>query len=177
MDRILHIPGLNLRVTRRLIVDLSLHAVITLSLALAAWKLSGRPAWPLLMICGGILIDTDHFIDYFLHLDRWSLSSFLHGHFIMSRKLYLVFHAWEIVIVLALLSLKWGDLIPLVVGMGTHLLTDTLMHFRNNPAGYFILYRRKHRFAFDKINYYLFERQMKSLRESGLLDAMSDGKK
>ncbi|MBN1522568.1 MAG: hypothetical protein JW928_08550 [Candidatus Aureabacteria bacterium] len=169
MDKIIHIPGFNLKVTRRLIVDLSLHFVVTLFIALSLLFFSQKTSWLVMAFIGGILIDTDHFIDYFLHLDRWNLLSFLHGHFVVSRKLYLVFHAWEIVFVLTALSLWWSFLAPLAIAMAGHLLIDTLMHARYSPLCYFLLYRWKHQFSFDKFNYYLFERQIKSLKQAGLI--------
>ena len=169
MDKIIHIPGFDLRVTRRLVVDLSLHFFITMSFAVLIYVWTKKISWSVMVITGGILIDTDHFLDHFLHLDKWNLTSFLHGHFAASNKLYLIFHAWEVVISLALLGLLWPILLPLALGMAEHLTIDTLMHFRRSPLSYFILYRWKHRFSYDKINYYMFLKQMKNLKNAGLI--------
>ena len=170
MEKIIHIPGFNLRVTRKLIVDLSMHFFLTLFLSVFMFCYTRNILLTFLVFTGGVLIDTDHFIDYFLHLDKWDIHSFLHGHFVASRKLYLIFHGWEIVLIFAVLSLKWFLFFPLALGMAGHLTIDTLMHARRSPFSYFILFRWYHRFSFDKINYYSFEKQMKNLKKAGLLD-------
>ena len=169
MDKIIHIPGFNLKITRRLIVDLSLHFFTTLLAAYLFYSITNNIIWVILVFVGGILIDTDHFIDYFLHLDKWDIHSFLHGHFIASRKLYLIFHAWELVLIIAISSLIFSFLIPLWVGMMIHLIIDSLMHARTMPLKYFILFRWKHNFCFDKFDYYFYKKQMKNLRNAGLL--------
>jgi hypothetical protein len=170
MNKTVHIPGFNLRITRRLILDLSLHVIVSVLLAIIAYTYTRNILWPLLVLLGGILIDIDHFLDYFLHLDKWCLHSFLHGKFVSSGKLYLIFHAWELVILFAFLGIFWPLFFPLALGMTGHLTIDKIMHARKSLLSYFILYRWKHGFLFNKFNYYQFEKQMKSLREAGLLD-------
>jgi len=176
MDKIIKIPFLDIKVTKRLVIDLLLHFITTLIIAILLTIYSKNYTWFFLAFLGGVLIDTDHFIDYFLHLEKWNLESFLHGHFIVSRKLYLIFHAWELVILFAILSLYWNFFIVISTSMAGHLLIDTLMHALYSPFSYFFIYRLKHKFFFDKFNYYLFKRQLKNLKKAGLFNSQNEKK-
>ncbi len=79
-----------------------------------------------------LLMDTDHFIDYFLHTGfRFNFYEFFTGmYFNQSGKVYLFLHSWELVGFLLLLflviknKLKYSWLLFVALGVGVHLLYD-----------------------------------------------------
>ena len=163
MNKTYKIPIINVKITKRLILDLSLHFFSTIGLAIIIWTTSKNIIWISLIILTGIFIDLDHLIDYFAHTKKWNLNSFLNCHFVKSKKLILPFHGWEYAIGALFLSIKYKFFFPIFLGICCHLIIDTLMHAKNNPLTYFISYRIIHRFSFEKINYYLLKRQLSDI--------------
>ena len=88
---------------------------------------------------GGVLVDLDHLIDYFLTFGfRFNLHYFLKGYqFLKSEKIYIFFHAWEYVgllfITYYLLTIR-GKItlavfvLALALGLGGHLIIDTVVN-------------------------------------------------
>ena len=106
-------------------VDLSVHMVVTIALSLYFYELTNGWSWPILSVVGGILIDIDHFIDYFLHFGfRFNLMSFLRHEYQASGKCYVFFHSWEILLILWVLAIGLQSVTPLAVGMTGHMLVD-----------------------------------------------------
>jgi hypothetical protein len=134
------------------VIDLTIHLVLSVALAVYFYWLTGGWVWPILAIIGGILIDTDHFIDYFLYcgptLDL--LGFFTHRH-LASGKIYVVLHSWELVFLMWLGSLAVLWITPLVAGMTVHLLVDTFSRRRKSILFYSLIYRAFHGFKREKI--------------------------
>lgn len=104
-------------------------------------------------ILGGFLVDVDHLFDYFLTFGTtFHLDDFLTGRaFLISKKIFVPLHAWELVIVLSLLimnvkrkMLKYF-LIALTLGLVSHLVYDA---YSNDISllGYSFFYRVIHNF-------------------------------
>jgi len=99
-------------------------------------------------IIGGVLIDLDHFIDYFLVFGKnFRLDYFNNGYqFLKSGNLYIFFHAWEYAIILMLLvfTIKSKALksvfLGLALGLLLHIGTDVVVD-RIPPKTYLIINR------------------------------------
>ena len=127
------------------------HGLISgaFSIVLLVWFNS----WHMALTCflGGIFIDLDHHIDYFLAKKEIPLSYtklFNFGAYDKHAKLYLFFHTYEALIFfwLAIYYFHLNDLwLGLAVGLTTHMICD---QFANplRPLGYFLIYRLKHGF-------------------------------
>lgn len=104
---------------------------------------------------GGVLIDLDHFIDYFLAFGfTFNLNYFIHGYqFLKSDKIYILFHGWEYVILL--LTVSWliksnikikAAVLALALGMFFHLGIDAVTNEGAQFRTYSIIYRAKNNF-------------------------------
>lgn len=134
-------------------IDLTIHLIIAFVLALFFRWLTGGWAWPVLAIIGGILIDLDHFIDYFLYFGpRFSLADFFGHKYIASGRIYVIFHSWEITAVLWLVSAKVLWVTPFVTGISAHLLVDCFFRPRPNILFYSLVYRSIHGFRKEEIS-------------------------
>jgi hypothetical protein len=114
-------------------------------------------SWPATLGCflSGVLIDTDHYLDYCLIRKKFpfrydDLKKFCFDH--KEKKQYLIFHAYEYLFVFWLLIylLSPGKIwIGITVGLTTHLIFD---QFTNpiQPLFYFLTFRIKNRFEKTK---------------------------
>jgi len=100
---------------------------------------------------GGILIDVDHIIDFYIRKKRISLSIKELENFCMKEKegkMYLIFHSYELILALWLTAYFFPHVIwiGLLFGMSVHLILDQIF---NNvyPWAYFGCYRAKHGFV------------------------------
>lgn len=133
-------------------VDLATHFVLALILAGFFHWLTGRWEWSFLVIIGGVFIDIDHFIDYFLYYGlRFDLKSFFAHGYLASGKCYMVFHSLEIVVLMWAFSGRFLWITPVTAGMTVHLLTDYFFSYRSHPLSLFLLYRWRHGFRLDKV--------------------------
>ncbi len=104
-----------------------------------------------LSLAFGVLVDLDHFIDYWYSEKRicWDTRTFLRTRYWQkSGRLFILFHAFEYLPLVffgwqAWKGRKWA--IAATAAMSSHVLAD---HFVNElgPLGYFILYRAAHGF-------------------------------
>ena len=138
----------------------SIHIVASVIAGLIAWKLHKR-FWGSMLAAflGGVLIDLDHFIDYFMVFGpTFNLNYFIHGYqFLKSGKVHIFFHAWEYIVPLFLLFLVvkknkfWATfIVAFTLAMFSHLLIDTLtndMYFK----AYFITKRVEVNFDTEKL--------------------------
>ena len=106
-------------------------------------------------LIAGFLVDIDHLIDYFREYGfRTDIREFLRIFYeTRFRKLYLVFHSWELIFTLLLLAWLSGRnevLFGLSAGVLQHLILD---QFANGvtPWGYFFTYRVIKRFSMREI--------------------------
>ncbi len=131
---------------KSLVLDLAAHVVLTSALSCFFYFSTGRPGQAALCILGGLFIDVDHFIDHFLyHGWTFSLKEFLYHSHLDSGKIYIVFHSWELVILLWGVSFMVSWLLPLAAGMTLHLAVDQVLCTRSKLF-YFLAYRWYHGF-------------------------------
>ena len=81
------------------------HLVLSFFIAFIIWKkLHKHFGVFIAALLGGVFIDFDHLIDYFLAFGtKFNLIYFLKGYqFLKSDKIYVPFHSWELVIILFL---------------------------------------------------------------------------
>jgi leucyl aminopeptidase (aminopeptidase T) len=134
------------------IADLTAHLVLAFVLAWFFRWLTGRWLWPVLAVIGGILIDSDHFLDYFLFYgSKFDLKKFLGDRYRSSGKCYNIFHSLEIVALMWVFSGRVYWLVPLATGMTVHLLTDCLFSRGANILYLSMLFRWYHKFSMNEI--------------------------
>jgi len=135
-----------------LYIDLDSHAFLTLVLAGFFYSYTGRLLWPLLCVVGGILIDTDHLIDYFLYYGRrFELSKFMYQGTLNTSKGYVLLHSWELVVFFWCISPAVPWAVPVAAGMTGHLVIDQLGRGKSRFF-YFLLYRWWHRFEYKDLS-------------------------
>ena len=109
-------------------------------------------SWPATAACflSGVLIDVDHYVEFYLHKKKIPQYQELVDFCIPYResKVYLIFHAWEYLAALWFL-IFWYHLDAVWVGMGIGLTVHMALDQFSNPVyplGYFLAYRIKHGF-------------------------------
>ena len=143
------------------ISHLSIHIMFSLLSGLLVFRLWKKPVISFAAaIVSGVLVDLDHFIDYFLAFGtNFRLDYFMHGYqFLKSDKVYILFHTWEYVIILLAISFilknKWGRslVLGLALGLFFHLWADVFIN--NVPVSiYSIIKRSKNNFEIQKLAY------------------------
>jgi hypothetical protein len=141
------------KILKMTFIDLFTHFTVTLLLSVYFYKISSGFIWPLLSIAGGIFIDIDHFIDYFLFFGpRFDLKCFLAHEYQVSGKCYVFFHSWELLVFLWLFSPAFSLIVPFVSGLTLHMFIDAFISHRSNPLYLSLLYRAVNRFRiYEKI--------------------------
>jgi hypothetical protein len=106
-----------------------------------------------MVFIGGILIDLDHFIDYFLYAGfKFNLRGFLLIDNLKSGRIYIIFHSWELIFLIYLLGLLFGVhryAAALSISMLAHMSIDSF--FQKSIVPYFFLYRWHNRFDAKRI--------------------------
>lgn len=123
-------------------IDIITHFVLTMTISAWIYLQTKIPVSAGIFILGGIFIDLDHLIDYFLFTkNKFILSDFLNIRYVKSGKVYLFLHSWELIFgILALVAIfNSHGLYILFLGMSLHLLIDNVQ--RKNPLAYFLIYR------------------------------------
>ncbi|OFW89156.1 MAG: hypothetical protein A3D75_01630 [Candidatus Levybacteria bacterium RIFCSPHIGHO2_02_FULL_37_18] len=144
-------------------MNLSLHLLIHFLFAVFAgyivWKLWHKPKASFFSaIAGGIFIDLDHLIDYFLAFGlNFNLDHFLGSHqYLKTDKVYILFHGWEYIIFLLIVVLILKNktiksvFLALVVGAFFHLSTDIVIN-EAFVKTYSVVYRFKNGFEAEKL--------------------------
>ena len=143
------------------------HITLSLLVAFIIWKkLHKHLGVFIASLLGGVLIDLDHLIDYFLAFGtKFNLTYFLKGYqFLKPDKIYTPLHSWELVIILflslpavAILFKQAKEglifrvlLLALSISLFLHLSVDVLT---NNmlPQSYFLTYRIQNNFDLKKL--------------------------
>lgn len=140
-------------------IHLSIHIFFGFLAGLIVWLIWRKPRAAFFSgFVGGFLIDLDHFIDYYLAFGlKWNWQYFKWGYeFLKSGKIYVLFHAWEYVIILVLLLFLFKNrhartiILALALGIFFHLVTDVVLD--DMPVrSYSLNYRIKNDFAISKI--------------------------
>lgn len=138
------------------------HLVLSLLVAFIIWKKGHKHIGVFIAaLLGGVLIDLDHLIDYFLAFGTtFNLTYFLKGYaFLKTDKIYVLLHSWELVIILflalpavALLckQAKEGLFIRILIlafslSLFFHLIVDVQTNSMKAQS-YFLLYRMSNNF-------------------------------
>lgn len=123
------------------------HLTLSLLVGLIIWKISGNFYVLPAALMGGFFIDLDHLIDYYLAFGAtFNLSYFLKGYsFLKTDKIYVLFHSWELVIILFLALPTQPLFLSFSLSLFLHLTFDV---FTNNMRvqSYFLLYRLRNKF-------------------------------
>jgi hypothetical protein len=131
----------------KVILEVLIHFFLTLTISLIIYLKSNNLIYVLVFILGGIFIDLDHFIDWFIFAkNKFNLKDFLDRKYIKSGKIYLFFHSWELNLILFLLGIYIkSQLIAIFsLSLSIHLAIDNLQ--RKNLLFYFLSYRMIKRF-------------------------------
>ncbi|KKQ74312.1 MAG: hypothetical protein US96_C0035G0016 [Candidatus Woesebacteria bacterium GW2011_GWB1_38_5b] len=128
-----------------------LHGVIAIPFVLIVWRNTKSLIKILLLFVVAYSIDLDHLLDYFLYAgSNFDLGFFLSSeYFAASHHAYVIFHGWEWLLILGLLSYRerWrGFFTVLFFGLASHLVLDAINV--GNFAFYSFLYRLIRGFIF-----------------------------
>lgn len=139
-----------------LFLHLSAHVLTGVVAGYIVWRVWKNPFLAFLpSFAGGVLIDLDHFIDYFLAFGwQFRLEYFIKGYqFLASDKIYILFHGWEYAVLLA--AIAWfikfniklkAAVVALAFGMFFHLSIDAIANEGAQLKTYSIIYRAKNNF-------------------------------
>lgn len=130
-------------------LHLAIHVVTALLAGAAVWRIWKKPLASFAGgLLGGVLIDLDHFFDYFLTFGfHFKLAYFTRGaQFLKSDRILVLFHAWEYVPILIAVALVLRNRIAksfflaLALGAFVHLCSD--VRIDGMPVrSYSIIYR------------------------------------
>ena len=127
---------------KKTVGDLTLHFFVTIIAALMVYAHSANMRNIFFLSLGGIFVDLDHFIDYYICYKRgFQLDKFFACDYLKSGKVYVFLHSWEIIILVGILGflLRSGELMVFALGFVLHLLVDNLQ--RKNLFFYLLSYR------------------------------------
>ena len=108
-------------------LDLIAHATATILLCL--W-MPEKWVW---FVIGGVLVDTDHAIDFLLWGEPLNFMDFFTGKFLESGNVYLFFHDWILALIISWFNPYLGT------AMLIHLCIDQVS--KRNPLALFLIYR------------------------------------
>ncbi len=124
---------------------------IAISSALGAFIYMSLGSLPASASCllGGVLIDIDHLVDYFVYAGaHFRVHEFVEAcHEHRLKRLYLFFHSYELLGLLILITYLSGwnmVLLGLSVGTSAHLLCDQIVNgrkYKTRTYFYFLLFR------------------------------------
>ena len=138
------------------------HVIVSATVGGIFWFFTKNLAGAILVFMPGVFVDIDHIIEYFLHygFKKFSLGNIYRTCLRTHRgddgqrfhKLYLVFHSWEIVIFLGLVTAASRNIYILAFTLGcfTHMLMDSIGN-RFYPSSYFFTQRVLKGFDTDKL--------------------------
>lgn len=116
----------------------SIHVLLSVIIGLAIWRLYGKIKLSFITaFIGGILIDFDHLIDYFINYGfSFNLINFINGYqFLESGKIYIFFHGYEYVVILLIMFLFVKNnktvktiILALALAMLAHLIFDSMIN-------------------------------------------------
>lgn len=131
-------------------IHLAIHFLVAILVGLIVGHYSKKmPLAIIAALIGGFFIDLDHVLEYFFYYGlHFNLSYFLEGRqFLLSNKIYLIFHAWEYAPILFLIAWflrKKRSLAIFIFALGlagsVHLISDVLIN-QYPPKFYSLSYR------------------------------------
>lgn len=142
-----------------LLIHLSIHFILAILAGYLVYKIWGRLYISLIAgLIGGILIDLDHFIDYYIAFgSNFRLDHIISGfEFLKNEKIYLFFHAWEYVAIFMALAFFLRNrrvksiFLGLALGILFHLTID--VYVNDLPYNSYLLTNRiRNNFLIEKI--------------------------
>jgi len=132
-------------------MKLSEHLGISFSLSAVFFALTKDYSLALSSFLAGVLIDLDHFFDYFKSEGiKFNLNDFFHRcENFEIKKFYLLSHSYELLLLLVLvvyLTPPHPLTLGILLGFTQHLLLDQISNGAH-PLGYFLIYRWRNGFA------------------------------
>lgn len=133
------------------------HAIISTALGMMLYSITRSMQAVIGVFIGGVLIDADHLIDYFLTYKRFAPLKVMYRRLSEVRLYYLclILHSYEIVIILWVLVFLFAGnrwLLGLAWGASVHLACDQLAFFKKmRPGTYFLSYRLARKFRVPKV--------------------------
>jgi hypothetical protein len=136
-------------------IHLSIHIFFSLCAGLFVWKIWKKPILAsTFALLGGFFVDLDHFFDYYLAFGfKWNWFYFRNDFQVLkSGKIYILFHAWELVLILMCLVFLFKNkcaktiFFSLALGLFFHLWTDVIID-QVSPKAYFLIYRIDNNFS------------------------------
>jgi len=129
-------------------MDVWVHTLITTVIVLILWPFFGP--WALIAYIGGVLIDIDHALAYYIISRKISLKgTYDYCKDILKRSdvesynnLEMIFHTFDMFLLSMIITFIWPILIPCLVGYIIHLALD-LIHVRRNLGKWYFLGRMK----------------------------------
>ncbi|MCF7917229.1 MAG: hypothetical protein K9L61_05570 [Candidatus Omnitrophica bacterium] len=149
-----------LKRTINIILDLIIHVIISSEIFLIVYFKTGELFYLVPAILGGILIDTDHLIDYIIQFRGLSFKKILAFPYKKRKNIYLFLHSWELVILGVSLSFFYNSLFWQVFSCswGLHLLVDNIDGAKAKGfLHYFFTYRLTKEFKTEKLKGFLFD--------------------
>ncbi|UCH79914.1 MAG: hypothetical protein JSW20_09175 [Nitrospiraceae bacterium] len=131
------------------------HVAVSTTLSMFLFMIFKSSYLSVACFLSGILIDLDHFIDYFreqgINLDIKKFFRICeHAQF---NKILLLLHGWEWIIVMCTISwsLGWAPLMTgIIIGFSHHIMLDSLYN-RTHLRTYSIIWRWSKGFDFDTV--------------------------
>ncbi|MBU1201363.1 MAG: hypothetical protein KJ583_04845 [Nanoarchaeota archaeon] len=125
------------------------HTIISAVIAMILWPFFGF--WSLLVLVGGVLVDSDHLFWYVVTHRKFSIrKAYVYCMNIELEKnipeylsVVVIFHSYETVIALVLLATIIPQTIPLALGLVVHLLLDFVHIYSLYKKSYFLTLFKK----------------------------------
>lgn len=136
------------------------HLVYSTALGVSLLAATKNPKTAVSCVIAGTMVDLDHLIEYgsYCHAfgEKWDMELFASGkYFDYKGTVKVIFHSWEIVILLFLYLFvkkkKAGIIYGLACGYTLHLILDTIGNHVNGKA-YFEIYRWVHDWKQSALN-------------------------
>ena len=131
------------------------HLIAALVAALVVYMFFGDIRYSILAIVVAFFVDVDHLLDYFLAEGlKIDLKSFFSGEFFNKwKRVVIIFHGWEYVLVFLILFVFTKNPIFAVfsISLFAHYTVDVFTNRHVYKFGYFLIFRLKHKFSIAKI--------------------------
>ena len=133
---------------KNLIKDLGAHLIVSLAIGGLFYIYTRELRLLLAAIAGGILIDTDHLIDYYYcYRQGFSIRKFISVSYLKSGRIYVLLHSWELagLLLIASFMVPFGLVVVVFsLSLAVHLVIDSIHQKTILP--YFLIYRLYHGF-------------------------------
>ncbi|MBP7791747.1 MAG: hypothetical protein KA120_01660 [Candidatus Goldbacteria bacterium] len=133
------------------------HAIVTAPVAIGTYYFTHSWFYTLVSVFSGFLVDFDHVFDYIREEKRFSLKDmFVKSYLGDFKKLYIIFHAFEYVPLVWIITLFVKDYtfaVVFTISYLSHMIPDQMAN-NTKPFGYFLTYRIKKKFDMKELFYF-----------------------